>query len=177
MVPCSFHWQVHVWAKGLKANVEQSRASKIKQQAIMFMNWTFGNVSMHQPVVAKPVLAPRSTLTGRTGPKVHQGHGYVGEHGGTAHDMEETWEQTRNHAMNLNCDGSYRLAVSSCDCSGYPLTRLTQCAVEASVYCFVHTSAKQYIIFFFGICREMEKGPWNCHFKTHANSQENFGLC
>ena len=67
---------------------------------------------MHQPVVAKPVLAPRSTLTGRTGPEVHQGHGYVGEHGGTAHDMEETWEQTRNHAMSLNCDGSYRLAVS-----------------------------------------------------------------
>ena len=54
---------------------------------------------MHQPVVAKPVLAPRSTLTGRTGPEVHQGHGYVGEHGGTAHDMEETWEQTRKQAV------------------------------------------------------------------------------
>ena len=59
---------------------------------------------MHQPVVAKPVLAPRSTLTGRTGPEVHQGHGYVGEHGGTAHDMEETWEQTRKHSHRLCLD-------------------------------------------------------------------------
>ena len=37
-----------MWAKGLKAYEEQIKSLKNKQQVIMFMIWTFGNVSMHQ---------------------------------------------------------------------------------------------------------------------------------